>query len=170
MVPDQIAADNERKRQKAIALANRFEKEHKAKQDQKAKRVMFEEGKEIGRRIAESNKSAKFVPSKNTVKRKLNTVAEEGLISPRRSPRVDCSKRPNYAEVQRKRPSADDYSGVHFDGSSKRARSKAAAEMLDNDSGEEDSDGEDIDVAKVSCCLSLFFADVFIAAFNLSPC
>jgi len=35
MVPDQIAADNERKRQKAIAMVNRFEKEHKEKQDQK---------------------------------------------------------------------------------------------------------------------------------------
>ena len=37
MVPDQIAVDNERKRQKVIAMVNHFEKEHKEKQDQKAK-------------------------------------------------------------------------------------------------------------------------------------
>ena len=80
MVPDQIAADNERKRQKAIAMVNRFEKEHKEKQDQKAKRVVFDEGKEIGRRILDSNKSAKFSPSKKTAKRRLNTVADEGLL------------------------------------------------------------------------------------------
>ena len=89
MVPNQIAVENERKRQKAIALGKRFEKEHKAKQDHKAKKVKFDEGKEIGRRIADSKKSAKFAPAKNIVKRKLNTVAEEGLISPWRSPRVD---------------------------------------------------------------------------------
>ena len=127
MVPDQIATDTERKRQKVIALGKRFEKVHKAKQDHKAKQVKFDEGKEIGRRIADSKKSAKFAPGKNTMKRKLNTVAEEGLSSPRRSPHVDYSKRPNYAEVdvdriQRKRPSADDYSGVDFDPPSKRAR------------------------------------------------
>ena len=155
MVPDQIAADNERKRQKAIAMVNRFEKEHKEKQDQKAKRVMFDEGKEIGRRIADSNKSSKFAPSKKTAKRRLNTVAEEGLISPRRSPRVDYSKRPNYAEVdvdcvRRKWASVDDYDGANLDGPSKRARGKAAAEMPDNNSGGEDSGGEDIDDTKVS--------------------
>ena len=167
MVPDQIADDNERKRQKAIAMVNRFEKEHKEKQDQKAKRVMFDEGKEIGRRIADSNKSAKFAPSKKTAKRRLNTVAEEGLISPRRSPRVDYSKRPNYAEVdvdhvQIKRASADDYDGVDFDGPSKHARGKAAAEMPDNNSGGEDSGGEDIDATKVSCfCFYWCFYVVF---------
>ena len=143
MVPDQIAADNERKRQKAIALGNRFEKEHKAKQ------VKFDEGKEIGRRIAHSKKSAKFAPSKNPVKRKLKTVAEEGISSPRRSPRVDYSKRPNYAEVdvdriQIKRPSADDYSGVDFERPSKLSRESAAGEELDNDSGEEDVDARKV--------------------------
>ena len=70
--------------------------------------------------------------------------------------------------VQRKRPSADDYSGVDFDGPSKRARGKAAVEMLDNDSGGEDSDGEDIDATKVFCCCHSFVVD-FIAAFKLSP-
>ena len=114
------------------------------------------------------NKSAKFAPSKKTAKRRLNTVAEEGLISPRRSPRVDYSKRPNYAEVdvdrvQRKRASADGYDDVDLDGPSKRARGKAAAEMPDNNSGGEDSGGEDIDDTKVSYCwfllvlLCLFF-------------
>ena len=161
------------KRQKVIALAKRFEKEHKAKQDQKAKHVMFDEGKEIGRRIANSNMSAKFAPSKNTVKRRLNTVAEEGLISPRRNPRVDYSKRPNYAEVdvdrvQRKRASADDYNGVDFDGPSKRARGKAAVEMLDNDSGGEDSGGEDIDATKVPCCCFYWCFYVVLLFFRMS--
>ena len=50
-------------------------------------------------------------------------MAEEGLISPRRSPRVDYSKRPNYAEVdvdrvRRKRASIDDYDGADLDGPS----------------------------------------------------
>ena len=138
-------------------MVNRFEKEHKEKQDQKAKRVMFDEGKEIGRRIADSNKSVKFAPSKKTAKRRLNTVAEEGLISPWRSPRVDYSNRPNYAEVdvdrvRRKRASVDDYDGADHYGPSKCARGKAAAEMTDNNSGDEDSGGEDIDDTKVSCC------------------
>src|ERR1041385_6978554 len=80
MVPEQIIADTERKRKKAIARGNRFEMEHKAKHDHKAKQVKFDEGKEIGRRIADSKKSAKFAPSKNTMKRKVNTVVEEGLF------------------------------------------------------------------------------------------
>src|SRR4051812_2211463 len=84
----QIASETERRRQKVITLGKRFEKEHKAKQDDKSKRVVFDEGKEIGRTIADSNKSAKFVPSKKTAKRKLNTVGEECFLSPRHNPHV----------------------------------------------------------------------------------
>ena len=143
MVPDQIEADIERKRQKAILLGQHFEKDHKAKQ------AKFAEVKEKGRRVADSNKSAKFAPAKNPVKRKLKTVAEEGLSSPRRSPRVADSKRPNYVEVdvdglQEKRPRADDHSGVDVEGPSKRAQGNAAGEGLDDDSG-----GEDVDARKV---------------------
>ena len=156
MVPDQIAADVEKKRQKAIALGKTFEKAHKAKQ------VKFDEGKEIRRRIADSKKSAKFASAKNPVKRKLNTIAEEGLSSPRRSPRVDYSNRPNYAEVdvdgiQGKRTRADDYSGVDFERPSKLARENAAGEELDND-----SDEEDVDVRKVyTIYLFLLFFKLF---------
>ena len=161
MVPDQIAADVERRRQKAIALGNTFVKAHRAKQ------VKLGEGKEIGRRIADSKKSAKFAPAKNPVKRKLNTVAEQGLSSPRRSPRVDYSKRPNYAEVDvggihGKRRHADDHSGVDCERRSKLARETAAEEALDSD-----SDEEDVDVSKVYAVYLLFLL-FFLSCFCMS--
>ena len=143
MVPDKIQADIERRRNKAILLGERFEKDHKAEW------VKFDEEKEKGSRIADSNKSAKFVTEKNPVKRKLKTVAEEGLSSPCCSPRVADSKRPNYAEgdvdeLQGNRPRVDDHIDDEVEGPSKRARGNAVGEGLDDDSG-----GEDVDAGKV---------------------
>lgn len=159
MVPDQIEVDIERRRNKVILLVEHFENDHKSK------RVKFAEEKEKGRRIADSNKPAKFAPTKNHAKRKLNTVAEEGLSSPRCGPRVADSNRPNYAEVdvdglQGKRPRVDDHSDVVVEGPSKLARGNVAGEGLDDDSG-----GEDVDGGKV---YTIFFGFLVLLNFLMS--